>query len=320
MRTLIVVSGGDAPGINTVIARFVRLAEVSGDDVMGATDSLPGVLNDAIAPLTSVQTNPLMWLSGSVLASSRDPVLADPENQRRFAEKLAQHDIDNVLLFGGDGSLRHIPPVFQALDIPFVALPTTIDNDLMLTERSLGFDSACNFARSAIDGITATGAAMPGRIFVVETLGGDNGILALAVAHAADAQAVLIPEIDYDIDWLAERTLAAVARQRMALLIVSEGAADARALPERLASATGVRIRDVRLGHAQRGAPVSHLDRTLAAEMAALSYNTLRENDQCAGVVVVANGEIQLAPYSDLPHARRQPDGDLYARINGLAT
>lgn len=201
--------------------------------------------------------------------------------------------------------------------MPCVALPTTIDNNVPGTERTLGFDSACNHACAAIDGVRATAHALPDRLFMVETLGGDTGFLALAAAHAAGAHAVLLPEYDYDDGWLAARLRAAVTRAGYALLVLSEGARGARTLADDLPRWTGIRVRDTRLGHAQRGARPSHLDRALAADMARLAHRALREG-LASGAVVVREGRVRLheGTLAGLPSP--SPDRALYDAINGL--
>lgn len=286
VKTLIVVSGGDAPGINAAIGRFVRLAEDNGHAVVGADGGFPAAIHQPLRRLTSGELAPLAGLAGSILASSREPILAEDSARRLLAERLAAEAVDSILLFGGNGTLRHIPPLLNALGIRCVSIPTTIDNDVRGTERTLGFDSACNFAYQSVDGALATGYALPGRIFTLETLGGSCGNLALSVAHGSGAHAVLVPEVPYTHDWLAERVKAALKRDRFALVVHSEGIAETRELPDLLHRLTGTRVRDIRLGHAQRGAKPTHIDRTLAVEMAMIAYHSLLSGVRRAAVIV----------------------------------
>ena len=141
---------------------------------------------------------------GSHLASSRKKIMNDPLNRVKLIETISRLQIDNIVLFGGDGTLRHLPPILADMGIACIGIPTTIDNDVPGTEETIGFDTACNAAQAVIDGLLATGRALPGRIFSVETLGGHTGFLALAIAYSANASAVLIPEFDFDEGWLVE--------------------------------------------------------------------------------------------------------------------
>jgi len=316
LRTLFVVSGGDAPGINTVLAHYTALATAHGDEVFGAQGGLAGVLSGQIVPLTPALLTPWAGQSGSYLLSSRDPVLKQADAREQLAEALIRHSIDNVILFGGDGTLRYVAPLLSEWGIPCIGLPTTIDNDIAGTEQTLGFDSACNYAYQAVDGILATGHALHQRIFILETLGGHTGFLALEVAWGAGAHAVLVPEYPYDNDWLAERLTRMVNRHGYALLVLSEGVSASRTLAEDIFKWTNIRVRDTRLGHAQRGAKPSHGDRALAAYMARLAHQALHDGIQ-TGTVVVRQGRPLLHEGLLQGYPPRLPARDLYDQING---
>ncbi len=308
------VSGGDAPGINALIADYVRLAVSEGHEVVGAEGGFPGLMQEQIVPLEYRRLIPWVGQGGSILPSSRDPVLRDSEAQERIRMVLKQQKIDNILLFGGNGTLRHIPPLLQEWGVSSIGIPTTIDNDVPGSERSLGFDSACNFAYHAIGGALATAHALAGRIFLIETLGGVCGNLALAVAHGTGAHSVLLPEYEYTDAWIAERTQKSVERFGHALIVICEGARGARTLADDLAKLTGIRVRDVRLGHAQRGGVPSHVDRVLAADFAQAAYTHLRDGLP-AGALIVQKGNVRLLQ-GLLPQQAVVPDKSLYDRIN----
>ncbi len=316
MKTLIIVSGGDAPGINPAIVHFTLLASAAGDIVVGAEGSYAGVFRSQIMPITTQSVRPFMGQTGTLLASTREVVLNRPDARETMLGVLQAHEIDNVLLFGGDGTLTHTLPLLMDWGIPTVALPTTIDNDVPGTERTLGFDSACNFAYPSIDGIRSTARAMPGRIFIVETLGGRSGCIALAVAHGAGAHAVLVPEYDYDIEKIGQRIRRALDAEQYALLVVSEGVPELDGLGVELERVTGVRTRHTRLGHGQRGAAVTHIDRVLAIELARLAYGHLRAGD--SGVLLMRDGELALHRGTIAGFPRQLPDAVIYRRINGL--
>jgi 6-phosphofructokinase 1 len=317
MKTLLVVSGGDAPGINTFVYEYTRLAAPRGHFVVGAEGGFAGILNENLLQLFPGTLHSHMALGGSFLPSSRDPVLKIPENRVHFADILRKERIDNVVLLGGDGTLRHIPPILRELGIACIGIPTTIDNDVPGTEQTIGYDTACNYAHHAIDGILATARALRGRVFSVETLGGNTGMLALDIAHVQTAHAVLVPEYDYDHNWLLSRVQDALIWDEYALIVLSEGIPNARTFPEDFQLLSGYKVRDTRLGHGQRGAPPIHRDRRLAKDMAWAAQDALLKG-ATFGTIVVQQGEITLYEgyLADLP--TKMPDRSLYNRVNGL--
>ncbi len=317
MRTLLIVSGGDAPGINAAIYAFTRLSEQSGDHVVGAVGGLAGAVDGHLVDLHSDIVAPLCGLGGTYLTSSREPVLKDAMNRLKLIQTISRQSIDNIVLFGGDGTLRNIPPILAEIGLASVGIPTTIDNDVPGTDETIGFDSACNAAHHVIDGLLATARALPGRIFSVETLGGTTGFLALDIARTAGAHAVLIPEIEYDDTWLAGRLKEAARQHRLALLVLSEGVAASRTLVENMQQQHNLRIRDTRLGHGQRGVAPSYRDRSLAQAMAAAGYTGLHSGVK-AGVVAMQHGQIALCEEFIANFPPRQPDRRVYEQINGL--
>jgi len=317
MKTLIVVSGGDAPGINALIASYASLATADGNQVVGADGSFPAVLRGEIEPIPMKRILPFVGQAGTLLATSRDPVLARDDAEATMKKVLSEHEIDNILLFGGNGSLAHIPPLLQQWGIPCIGIPTTIDNDVPGTERTLGFDSACNYAYASVDGALATGRALPGRIFLIETLGGDTGFLALEIAQGAAAHVVLVPEFEYDDDWLAERIMHAIDSHQHALVVYTEYIPTVATLTNTITEKTGIRTRLTRLGHSQRGAIPSHLDRKLAADMARLAYQGFEEGIQM-GMVFQQNHKLFVYKGTPADFPTPVPDRKIYNRINGL--
>jgi 6-phosphofructokinase 1 len=313
-----VVSGGDAPGVNAALLHYALLAESQGDTVCGAQGGFPGTLAGRIIPLTSAQLAPWAGMPGSIIESSREAVLSQPDAREKLVAVIAEYGIDGIVLFGGNGSLRYLLPLLKTWGIPVIGLPTTIDNDVPGTERSLGFDSACNYAYQAIDGISATAHALSGRIFLVETLGGTSGMLALDIAFGAQAHAALLPEYAYQDDWLAGRLKWAVERFGYALCVVCEGARGSRTLADQIPTWTQIRVRDTRLGHAQRGGTPTHADRWLGGSMARLAYWSLREGT-AVGVVTVKAGRVALHPGTLEGIEAPMPDRAIYNIINGFS-
>jgi 6-phosphofructokinase 1 len=317
MNTAIIVSGGDAPGINAAIGCIMRLAAQSGDRVLGASGGFAGMLAGQLVEIDRSLVSLLAGRGGSILRSSRAPVLQEPDARDRLLDMMRRREIDNLLLFGGDGTIQHIAPLLVSWGISCIVLPTTIDNDVAATEYTLGHDSACNFALHALAGIRATAHALPGRVFMLETLGAPSGHLALAIAYASSAHLALLPEYPLAIDWLARRLTEVVADDGCALVVLSEAYPGIDSLLREIPRRTGIRIRYTALGHAQRGADVSHRDHCVAREMSRLAWHALKDGVH-NGAVVMRAGALRLQPGNLASGNKPPPDHRLYERVNQL--
>ena len=317
MKTAIIVSGGDAPGINAAIDSYTRLAYQSGDQVLGAQGGFAGLLDDQLAAIDRSLVALLAGRGGSILQSSRDPALEQPDARRRLGDVMRRREIDNLLLFGGDGTIRHIAPRLAGWGVSCIVLPTTIDNDVAGTDYTLGHDSACSFALGAVDGIRATANALPGRIFLLETLGAPSGHLALAIAYASGAHLALLPEYPLELNWLAQRLREIVAREGYALVVASEAYADISRLVDEIPRLSGIRVRYSALGHAQRGADVSHRDRRVAREMSRIAWRAFKHG-AAHGVVSFCDGALALHDGILPSRAKPPPDRALYEFVNQL--
>jgi 6-phosphofructokinase 1 len=316
MRTLLVVSGGDAPGVNAALYHYTRVAALNGDEVFGAIGAFEGLLQEQLRPLSPQELDPVVGQGGSYLPSSREPVLKEASHRERLKGVLKRHGIDNLVLFGGDGTLISLASIIQSVNIACLGIPATIDNDVPGSELTLGFASACTLAQQLIDGLRATARALPGRAFAVEVLGGNTGFLALDIAYAAGADAVLIPEYAYDLRYAARRLQDAAKAYRYGLVILSEGIRDSQNFAQAM-QAHGLHVRSSKLGHAQRGAPPVHQDRKLAADMALLAHRALKQGAQ-QGTVLVQQGEVRFLGTTVAALPRRLPERSLYEHVNGL--
>mgnify|MGYP005842615917 CR=1 FL=1 len=317
LKLAAIVSGGDAPGINTALYHFAALAAQNGDRIIGVQGGFPGLLEEKFQPLLPKALLPWSAMPGSLLASSRVPVLSEADARAKLAEVLRRNQIDGLIMFGGDGTLRHIPPLLRSWGVACVGIPTTIDNDVPGSEYTLGFDSACNFALPIIDGVRATGAALEGRIFTVETLGGTAGFLALEIARAAGADAVALPEYKADINHICARLRSAVEHKGQALLVYTEGVANKDELLSAIPQQTGIRVRSTLLGHAQRGGSPTHRDRAFAAQAARAGYEALRAG-RMMSMTVIQEGRFALHDGDLSAFAPRPPDISLYNALNHL--
>lgn len=319
MRIGILTSGGDAPGMNAAIEAVARRGEELGVEVIGVRMGFEGLRSGQAERLDTSRLFGVSGEPGTLLGSSRPKDMGRPETLLAMAEGARRLGLEALIILGGHGSLGFCAPRLEALGLPCVGVPCTIDNDVPGTDPSIGFDTACTAALAACDSIRATAHSLPGRVFMVETLGGETGYIALAVAEAAEAEAVAVPEEPVDPAFLAARLRRAAQAIGCGLLVASEGVRwRGTALERDLGAILGDRVRLTVLGHAQRGAPPGYRDRLIArrSAIAALEAATAKKGGIMIGWAV--DGIIEV-PLDVVQRGPRPLDRDLHRRINGLA-
>jgi 6-phosphofructokinase 1 len=318
-RLAILTSGGDSPGTNAAIEAAARQAGALGVEMLGVQRGFAGLAEGQVRPLTLAEVDGIAARGGTVLGTSRDRTIGEQEGRRRLLATLESERIAGLVLLGGDGSIRYGATALSEMGVACVAIPCTIDNDVSGTDRTVGFDSACNRAISLADGIKDTAQALAGRMFLLETLGGQTGFIALAVAEATHADLVFVPEYPIELDSAAEKLRRCLEGRGYALAVASEGAGDVHSMAAFLAEAAGHRIRVTSLGHAQRGGSPTFLDRWLARRFAELAVTGLIEG-RSACVTICRGYDVMLAPLAEVAGGRREPDRAAYDLINGLGT
>jgi 6-phosphofructokinase 1 len=309
-RLGILTGGGDAPGLNAVIRAAVKSACNAGIECVGLEDSFDGLIEPGRSrPLTPRDVTGIQRLGGTILGTTnRGNPFAYPINTSdgtrdysdRVIEMFHQMGLDALIAIGGDGTLA-IAHKFWLRGIPIVGVPKTIDNDIVGTTDCFGFDTAVDFATDAIDRLHATAEAHR-RIFVVEVMGRYAGWIALYAGVAGGADAILIPEIPFDLTVVADRLLARdKLGARFSIVVVAEGAAPRggrRALVQEareghaerlggigslvcadLAKLTDKETRSVVLGHLQRGGAPTTFDRVLATRFGGKAVELVRQGD-----------------------------------------
>ena len=299
MRTIkkigVLTGGGDAPGLNAVIRAVVKAAHNSNVQVVGLEDSFDGLIYpEKSRILTPGDVTGILRLGGTILGTvNRGDPFAEPiatpqgvfDYGDRVVEMFQKMELDALICIGGDGTLA-ISYEFYKKGIPLVCVPKTIDNDIMGTTSCFGFDTAVDFATEAIDRLHSTAEAHR-RIMVVEVMGRYAGWIALHGGIAGGADVILIPEIPYDLNKVAECLRNRDAwGARFSIVVVAEGAhaRDEKAalleeahdghverlggecvrVAKKLEQLTGKETRFVVLGHLQRGGTPTAFDRTLA--------------------------------------------------------
>lgn len=307
----ILTSGGDCPGLNAVIrASVFGAVHGHGWRVVGISHGTHGLLT---RPVAAREIGPeematiVLREAGTILGSTSrgDPFafpMADGSVKDRSAEViegLALAGIDALIGIGGDGSLKLLRKLAQQGGIDLVAVPKTIDNDIALTEISVGFDTAMRVATEALDSLQPT-AASHDRVMILEVMGRDAGHIALGSGIAGGADVILIPEIAYEMEAVAGKVEQLRRGGRnFALVVVAEGvrteAGEAVTveqpsgrptyggigayLAHRISETTGAETRVTVLGHLQRGAPPSPRDRLIASAFGARAIELVAEGN-----------------------------------------
>ena len=186
-------SGGDAPGMNAAIRAVTRAALANKLKVIGIRRGYQGMIEGDFIPLKSSDVSGILQLGGTMLKTARSAEFRTPEGREKAYQQLKKAEIDAVVVIGGDGSFTGALVMSQEYDMSFIGIPGTIDNDIYGTDYTIGYDTALNTVVEAVDKIKDT-ARSHGRIFFVEVMGREAGLLALNSGIACGAEVILIPE------------------------------------------------------------------------------------------------------------------------------
>src|SRR5512135_393589 len=311
MRIGILSGGGDAPGLNAVIRAVVRTAVFKyGWEVIGIIDGFEGLMSPTkTRQLTSWNTRGILFVGGTILGTTNrgnpfahKSVVGGREivedHSALVVGNIRELGLDALIVIGGDGSLK-IGSGLQKLGIPVIGVPKTIDNDLMATHVTFGFQTAVDTATDALDKLHTT-AESHQRVIVLEVMGRYAGWIALEAGIAGSADVILIPEIPFSMDKVAERLMERKrAGSKSSIVVVAEGAKPAggeMAVREKAADGyvlrfggmgeivgaeiskrTGFETRVTVLGHLQRGGSPCPFDRLLATRYGAHAVELMAE-------------------------------------------
>jgi phosphofructokinase-like protein len=302
-RIGILTGGGDCPGLNAAIRAVAKTAMIDqGWTVFGIEDGYAGFVEGRGRTLQYIDVSGILARGGTILGTSnranpfawRDPYSdGPPEDKSDLAvENFERWNLDALVCIGGDGSLT-IANGLSEKGIPVVGVPKTIDNDLMETDLTFGFDSAVANAVDAIDKIHTT-AQSHHRVMMVETMGRTVGWLALTAGLASGADVILVPEIEYDLEVVARKVLERSHRgQRFSIVVVAEGigihqsgrynggrtrvGGVSHEVACWMRETTGLETRVAILGHLQRGGIPTAFDRVLATRFGAEAVRLVAE-------------------------------------------
>lgn len=299
-RIGILTSGGDAPGMNAAIRAVTRTAIYNGFEVCGIRRGYRGLVCNEIIKFTSSSVSNIIQLGGTILKTARCKEFQTPEGRKIAYENMRAAGIDALVVIGGDGSLTGAQTFAREFDVPIVGLPGTIDNDLGGTDSTIGYDTALNTIMEAVDKLRDT-ASSHERLFFVEVMGRNAGFLALNSAIASGAEAAIIPEIETEVDQLANLISTGFRKSKnSAIVLVAESpkTGGALELAERVKKEfPEYDARVTILGHIQRGGSPTAVDRNLASRMGAAAVEALMEGQRNV-MIGIKNSELVYVPIS----------------------
>ena len=286
----VLTSGGDAPGMNAAIRAVVRTAINKGMKVKGIMRGYAGLLQEEIVDMDGTSVADTIGRGGTILYTARCPEFMTEEGQKRGAEICRKHNIDGLVVIGGDGSSRGAGKL-SALGINTVGLPGTIDLDIACTDYTIGFDTAINTAMEAIDKVRDTSTSHE-RCSIIEVMGRHAGYIALWCGIANGAEDILLPErYDGNEQMLINRIIDNRKRgKRHHIIINAEGIGHSASMAKRIEAATGIETRATILGYMQRGGAPTCKDRVYASIMGAKAVELL-EKGKTNRVVAYKHGE-----------------------------
>lgn len=266
-RIGVLTSGGDAPGMNAAIRAVVRACLYRGIECVGIRRGYNGLISGDIERMNTGNVSHILNRGGTILYTARSEDFMTKAGQERAASTCKLLGLDGIVAIGGDGTFRGAEALSKK-GISVVGIPATIDNDIVCTDYTIGFDTAVNTAVDAIDRLRDTMQSHE-RCSVVEVMGRNAGHLALYVGLGVGATAVLMPEVevDFEKDVIEHIRRARLNGKTHYMIVVAEGAGSAMDIGEKIKAALDLDPRVTILGHIQRGGIPSARDRVMATRM-----------------------------------------------------
>lgn len=343
MKIGILTGGGDCPGLNAVIRAVVRKGTFHyEDEFVGFMEGWRGLLEDKTMELSLSAVGGILPRGGTILRTSRTNPAKREGGLQLCIDNLKKHGCDALIAIGGDDTLSVAKKLFDN-GVKVVGVPKTIDNDLSGTDFTFGFDTAVNVATGAIDRVHTTAEAH-NRVIVVEVMGRDSGWIATYSGIAGGADVILIPEIPFDIEEVAELIRQRHARGRyFSIVVAAEGARFAgrgvetqngdaegrdefghlrlggigQTVAKEIEKRTGFESRSVVLGHIQRGGSPSAFDRVLATRYGLGAIDMVHRGE--FGLMAALRGnKIISIPLAEAIASNRKCDKEILDAATGI--
>ncbi len=301
-RIAVLTSGGDAPGMNAAIRAVVRTGIEQGWEVFGVEHGYRGLVDGDFKLMGPRDVGGIIHQGGTILGSARCEEFKTDEGQRKAIREMNKEGIEALIVIGGNGSQTGANELYTQ-GFPVVGVASTIDNDLVGSEITLGVDTALNIALEAVDRLKVT-ASSHERAFLVEVMGRNCGYLALMTGIAGGAEGVCLPEFETAPEAVADLIEEAYERGKAhAIIVVAEGAKYgapelAKYFKEH-GEHLGFGLRVTQLGHVQRGGMPGAFDRLLGTRLAAKAVEQIALGE--FGVLMGLNkGAITATPYAEV--------------------
>ena len=284
-RIGILTSGGDAPGMNAAIRAIVRSANYHGIEAYGIYDGYIGLIKEDIKLLDRSSVSNIACRGGTILGSVRFPEFKDIEVRKQAVENIKKHNIDALVCIGGDGTYIGAYEL-SLLGVPCIAVPGTIDNDIVSTDYTIGFDTTLNTIIDVVDKIKDTTNSHR-RCAIIEVMGRYNPDLAVRAGISCGAEYVVTSKEDYS----KEKILKVVhdakkLKKRSCIIVVCENTVPVKEIEDVINEDGSYEARATVLGHVQRGGAPSGFDRVLACRLGdyAVELLTLGKTGVCVGI------------------------------------
>jgi len=330
----ILTGGGDCPGLNAVIRAVVKKARISYDwDVIGIRNGWKGLIEGEVEPLTLYRVSGLLSLGGTILGTSRKNPFKTEEDKERVRDSLRRFGIEALIAVGGDDTLSAALK-FHKQGFPIVGIPKTIDNDIVGTDFTFGFNTAVSIVTEAIDRLQTT-AKSHHRIMVVEVMGRHSGWIAVIAGLAGGADLILIPEVPYDISKVCEMLQKRHEVKQFSIVVVAEGVTQienknavtqssavdefgnvrlggvGQMIGTEIEKRTGIETRVTVLGHIQRGGSPTAYDRVLATRFGVAAVEALK-NKEYGKMVALRSEQIITIPLEEAILKNKKVDMEFY--------
>lgn len=298
-KLAVFTSGGDSPGMNAAIRSVVRTCAYHNIECFGVYRGYQGLMEGDFESMNARSVRGIINKGGTILKSARSKDFRTKEGRQKAFDKLIEAEIDGIVAIGGDGTFTGAMIFNQEFDFPVMGIPGTIDNDIVGTSHTLGFDTALNTVVDAIDKIRDT-ASSHNRLFFIEVMGRDVGHIALNVGIAGGAEEILIPEEDLGLERLVDSlNRSRTSGKSSSIVVVAEGDKIGKNIFELKdyvdENMEGYDVRVSVLGHMQRGGPPSCFDRVLASRMGVKAVESLMEG-KTNYMVGLIDGKMELTP------------------------
>jgi 6-phosphofructokinase 1 len=305
----LLTSGGDASGMNATIRAITRYAKYKSLDVIGYYEGFKGLINNISTILDHNTVGGIIDSGGTFLYTARSEEFKTEEGMQKSIQNMKKDGVDALIIIGGDGSFRGAHDLHER-GVQVVGIPATIDNDIAGTDYSLGFDTALNVIISLISKIRDTASSLD-RLFVIEVMGRNSGLIAINSGLACAADYILIPEVKVDLVRIANKIRNHREGKRHILIVVAEGAAKASDVAASIKLLVGHEVKISVLGHIQRGGYPSALDRLLAAEFGKKAVDLLLDGKSDC-MTAVQGKVIKSCPLEYVLNNKKEISKELY--------